>query len=159
MSLHQIATILGAFGFILSTLFIYVLKVNRVKIIADRIKQEIISIAEIPDERIKKEWLGVYAYISILALIILALLDIAPIWKRKKHITLRKYILIIAEAILLIPFVLIMSALVSLAEIIDKSLISVFRKMKGNDAVTGFIIFVGVCCIAASIVIHILIAF
>jgi len=160
MNLNQIAILLELIGFILASLFIAVLKIERVRVIADKLKQKIVSMSEPPDKDAIKSRIETVGLLFLFGFIVLESPKLATALRQKKQITLRKYIQLLAAWIFIeCPLLVFFLILFRLAEAIDKMLVFLSVKMTGHEAVTNAMIILGSLLIFIGLVIEFIVTF
>ena len=145
MSINQIALLFEIVGFLCASLFIAVLKIERINKLLGKIKQTIANMVNALDSsKVEPESIESYSMILLLFFMILELPTILESMRQRKQITRIQYIKTIVSGYF-IGYLLVILIIIPilLLDIIDKTLVFIVKKMTGHEAVTNFMIIIG----------------
>ena len=154
MCTEQIAILLEVIGFVLASFFIAILRIDKMKDIADKIKTLIIDFGE---ESVSMTSIMIRVaffaslYMLLKGIIELKLPEGTRAWQYPKLIykeTISKYIRFVPVLLLAIPFLI--------SELIMNVLRFVAQKLSGKDIVTTFLIVLGSLMILAGLLMELI---
>lgn len=154
MCAEQIAKLLELTGFVLASFFIAILRIDKIKAIADKIKALINDFAEESFSMTSvliRVVLSLSLYTLFKGLIELKFPKGTKAWQYPKLIykeIISKYIRFVPVLLLTVPFLI--------SELIMKVLRVAAQKLSGNDVVTTFLIVLGSLMILAGLIIELI---
>ena len=145
MSINQIALIFEIVGFFCASIFIAVLKIERINKVLAKIKQAIENkVNALDSSKVKSESIESDLMILLLFFMIWELPKISASMRQRKQITRIHYIKnLVLVYFIGYPLMILIIIPILLLDIMDKMLVFVVKKMTGHEAVTNFMIILG----------------